>query len=73
MSSRLSFPISISLLLLISISLAQAAVPANKTFKYTIEGNRGEYIVEYAANYRKLALPTKTWHVSNYFQMVIWC
>ncbi|KAL8090803.1 epidermis-specific secreted glycoprotein EP1-like [Apium graveolens] len=56
MSSRLSFTISISLILLISISLAQTAVPANKTFKYANKGNRGEYIVEYGASYHVLPI-----------------
>ncbi|KAL1805681.1 hypothetical protein ACET3Z_028749 [Daucus carota] len=55
-SSKLSFPILISVLFVISISTAQAVVPANATFKYTNEGELGEYIVEYDASYRTLPI-----------------
>ncbi|XP_074357031.1 EP1-like glycoprotein 2 [Apium graveolens] len=55
-SSWLSFPIFISLLIILSISSAQAAVPASATFKYTNEGELGDYVVEYDANYRTLPI-----------------
>ncbi|KAK1382176.1 epidermis-specific secreted glycoprotein EP1-like [Heracleum sosnowskyi] len=55
-SSWLSFPIFISLLFILSFSSAQAVVPANATFKYTNEGDLGEYIVEYDASYRVLSI-----------------
>ncbi|KAK1351324.1 hypothetical protein POM88_054456 [Heracleum sosnowskyi] len=44
MSSRFSFPILISQLLLIWISLAQTAVPANKNFKYTNEDFHSSFV-----------------------------
>ncbi|KAL8090815.1 hypothetical protein AgCh_040036 [Apium graveolens] len=55
-SSWLSFPIFISLLIILSISSAQAVVPASATFKYTNEGELGDYVVEYDANYRTLPI-----------------
>ncbi|KAL5730725.1 hypothetical protein ACHQM5_003519 [Ranunculus cassubicifolius] len=53
MSASLSFSFPI-LLLLISSILAQAIVPASKTFKYVNEGSYGEYVDEYGSNYRLL-------------------
>ncbi|KAI5662395.1 hypothetical protein M9H77_21718 [Catharanthus roseus] len=39
-------------------SISQAAVPASKTFKFVNEGEFGDYIVEYGANYRVLDIYT---------------
>ncbi|KAK9153026.1 hypothetical protein Sjap_000506 [Stephania japonica] len=41
----------------IVVSSALAQVPANKTFKYVNEGEFGDYIVEYDANYRIISAP----------------
>lgn len=48
-----TFPL-LSLFLLIFSSITKASVPSSSTFKYVNEGELGEYIVEYGADYRVL-------------------
>ncbi|KAK9150544.1 hypothetical protein Syun_008853 [Stephania yunnanensis] len=55
----------------ISVSSALAQVPADKTFKYVNEGEFGDYIVEYDANYRIISAPNIDF--SNYpFQLFLY-
>ncbi|KAK4797597.1 hypothetical protein SAY86_029923 [Trapa natans] len=46
------------LALISTAAISHAAVPAARTFKYVNQGDFGEYLVEYAADYRPLDLYT---------------
>ncbi|KAF3442402.1 hypothetical protein FNV43_RR16318 [Rhamnella rubrinervis] len=58
MSSPSLITMSLSSLFLLSIflSIAQAQVPSNATFKFVNKGEFGPYIVEYDGNYRVLSV-----------------
>ncbi|GMN54381.1 hypothetical protein TIFTF001_023507 [Ficus carica] len=43
-------------LLSLTLSIAQAQVPGNETFKFVNEGEFGPYVVEYGGNYRVLSI-----------------
>ena len=54
-----SYPLTLSLLFLLIqtlFSTSQATVPASETFQFVNEGEFGDYIVEYDANYRVLSV-----------------
>ncbi|XP_043687518.1 epidermis-specific secreted glycoprotein EP1-like [Telopea speciosissima] len=57
-SSRLALGLLAVFFLIISLFTAQATVPASKTFKFINQGEIGQYIVEYGADYRVTDLQT---------------
>ncbi|KAK6917677.1 S-locus glycoprotein domain [Dillenia turbinata] len=61
MTSSISPSLSLQILCILffnTLFVAQAIVPPSKTFKYINQGEFGEYIVEYGANYRVLDIFT---------------
>ncbi|KAL5731160.1 hypothetical protein ACHQM5_003917 [Ranunculus cassubicifolius] len=56
-SPSFSLPFILFSLFVTLSTVAQAAVPSSKTFKYVLQGEFGQYITEYYASYRMIIIP----------------